>query len=211
MSDVLQKLEKLAVIPMVAIEDAKDAGALAEALVTGGLPCAEITFRTDAAEEAMRTIAGRGDMLLGAGTVLTVEQVDRAVDAGATFIVSPGTNPKVVQRCVEKEIAVTPGVATPTDIELAMSFGLKVMKFFPAEAMGGLKMLKALSGPYGMVRFIPTGGVNAGNLPEYLQFPKVLACGGSWIARKEAIRDGKFDEIRQTAAEAVHIAAKARS
>ena len=206
MSDVLQRLKELRVIPMIALEDAATADPLADALVSGGLPCVEITFRTEAAEEGMKATARRGDVLLGAGTVLTPEQVDRAADAGAAFIVTPGMNPKVVERALEKNVPITPGVVTPTDIELAMSFGLTAVKFFPAEAYGGLKTIKALSGPYGDMRFIPTGGINSDNLAEYLAFPKILACGGSWLAKKEMIRDGKFDEIESLARQAVDIA-----
>jgi 2-dehydro-3-deoxyphosphogluconate aldolase/(4S)-4-hydroxy-2-oxoglutarate aldolase len=209
MNDVLTRLEQLRVIPMIALENADDATPLADAFLAGGLPCAEITFRTDTAEDAMKAVARRGDILLGAGTVLTTEQVDRAVDAGAAFIVSPGLNPKVVERCLEKNVAVTPGVVTPTDIETAIGLGLSVLKFFPSEAYGGLKTIKALSGPYGQVRFIPTGGIGPDNLADYLAFPKVLACGGSWLAKKDMIREGKFDEITAITRRAVEIANRA--
>ncbi len=206
MDEVLKRIGELKLVPVVVIEDAKDSGPLADALAAGGLPCAEITFRTAAAPEAIKTMAARGDLLVGAGTVLTVDQVKSAVDAGARFIVSPGTKPKVVGYCVEKGIPVTPWVCTPTDIETALGFGLEVVKFFPAEALGGLKLLKALSAPYGMMRFIPTGGINASNLPGYLAFPKVLACGGSWMVKKDLIAAGRFDEIARLTREAVEIA-----
>ncbi len=205
MSAILEQFEKMCVIPVVAIENARDASQLAEALIEGGLPCAEITFRTAAAIDAMGVMAQRGDILVGAGTVLTVDQVKAAADAGARFMVSPGFNPKVVAYCVENNITVTPGVCTPSDIEAALDFGLDVLKFFPAGAFGGLKTLKAMSGPYTTVKFVPTGGVGPGNLLEYLQFPKVLACGGTWIAKTALISGGKFDEIVQNAREAVEI------
>ncbi len=206
MNEVLERIGELKLVPVVVIEDAKDSGPLADALAAGGLPCAEVTFRTSAAPEAIRTMAARGDLLVGAGTVLTVDQVKAAVDAGARFIVSPGVNPKVVGYCVDEGIPVTPGVCTPTDIETALGFGLEVVKFFPAEALGGLKLLKAMSAPYGMMRFIPTGGINAPNLPGYLAFPKVLACGGSWMVKKDLIAAGRFDEIARLTREAVEIA-----
>lgn len=209
MNTELEKLHKTRVIPVLALPDAKDAAPTAEALVAGGLPCAEITFRTGAAIESIKTMAARGDMLVGAGTVLKVDQVKAAVDAGATFIVSPGVNPKVVQYCVENNITITPGVATPTEIETALEFGLEVLKFFPAETLGGLNALKAISAPYNTVRFIPTGGVNVENLAAYLKFPKVLACGGTWIVKADLIADGKFDVIEKLCHEAVQIASGA--
>lgn len=210
MTEVLAEIERLKVVPVVAIQDAKDAPALADALLAGGLPCAEITFRTAAAPRAIERIAVRGDILVGAGTVLSVDQAKAAAGAGAKFIVSPGISPKVVGYCVENGIPVTPGICTPTDIETALGFGLEVVKFFPAEAIGGLKLLKAMSAPYGMMRFIPTGGINTQNLPDYLAFEKVLACGGSWMVKKDLIAAGKFDEITRLAREAVEIAREAR-
>lgn len=205
MNDILKRIGKLKIVPVVAIEDATDAKLLGEALVAGGLPCAEITFRTAAAEQAIRTIAKNEDILVGAGTVLTIEQVKTAVNAGAQFIVSPGFNPKVVDYCVNNNIPITPGISNPTDIEMALEFGLDVVKFFPAEAFGGLKTLKAISAPYGMLKFIPTGGINPENLPDYLAFPKVLACGGSWMVAKGLISAKRFDEITKITAEAVKI------
>ncbi len=195
MDTVLEQIQELLQVPVVAIQDAGDAAALADALIEGGLPCAEITFRTDAAEQSIRTMATSAKMLVGAGTVLSVDQVKQAVDAGARFIVSPGLNPEVVEYCVQNAIPVTPGTATPTDIEKAMRMGLEVVKFFPAEAFGGLKTLKAISAPYTHMRFIPTGGINQDNLADYLQFPKVFACGGSWMVKSNLIAEGNFDEI----------------
>jgi 2-dehydro-3-deoxyphosphogluconate aldolase/(4S)-4-hydroxy-2-oxoglutarate aldolase len=196
---------EMRIIPVVAIDNADDAPALAEALIAGGLPCAEITFRTTAAEAAIKAMALRGDMTVGAGTVLTVEQAQKAVDAGATFIVAPGLNPKVVRFCQEINVPVTPGVATPTDIETAMDLGLNVLKFFPAEAFGGLKTLKAISAPYQAVQFIPTGGLNAANVSDYLKHPKVAACGGSWMVKSSLIAGGDFEQITRLTHEAVHI------
>ena len=209
MIPILDQFEKMRVIPVVAIENARDAAPLADALIEGGLPCAEITFRTAAAIDAMHTMAQRGDILVGAGTVLKVDQVKAAVDAGAQFMVSPGFNPKVVGYCVENNIAITPGICTPSDIEAALEFGVEVLKFFPAEAFGGLKTLKAMSGPYGTVRFVPTGGISPVNLVEYLQFPKTLACGGTWIAKTALISGGQFDQILSNAKEAVDLVKKA--
>ncbi len=208
MSEILKQFEKMRVVPVVAIQSAEHAMALADALIEGGLPCAEITFRTAAAIDAMRIMAQRGNVLVGAGTVLKVDQVKAAIDVGARFMVAPGFNPKVVEYCVENHITITPGICTPSDIEAALDFGLEVLKFFPAEAFGGLKTLKAMSGPYSTVRFVPTGGISPDNLLEYLQFPKVLACGGTWIAKSALISEGKFDEIINNTREAVGIVKK---
>ncbi len=211
MNTILKQFQKLGVIPVVVLDDAKDAEALAGALCKGGLPCAEVTFRTAAAEESIRIMAEKfPDMLVGAGTVLSVEQVDRAVAAGAKFIVSPGRNPKVVRYCVEKNIPITPGVQTPSEIEQALEFGLEVVKFFPAEAAGGLKMIKALAGPYVNLKFIPTGGITTKNAPEYLAFDKILAVGGSWVAKKDLVNAGKFTEIEAITRESVEMVKAAR-
>ncbi len=209
-TETIAALETLGLVPMVKIEDAASAAPLAEALLAGNLPCAEITFRTDAAEEAIGIMASRGDMLVGAGTVLSPEQVDRAVDAGATFVVAPGTNPWVIQRGLDRGATVIPGVATPTDVESAMGFGLTVLKFFPAGALGGTKTLKAISAPYSMVGFVPTGGVNGDNLAEFLSLDCVLACGGSWLAKTGMIAAGRFDEITEIAAGAVETVSAVR-
>jgi 2-dehydro-3-deoxyphosphogluconate aldolase/(4S)-4-hydroxy-2-oxoglutarate aldolase len=198
------------IIPVVAIHDAGHALPLADALIAGGLPCAEITFRTAAAADAIKALSGREDILVGAGTVLKIEQVQQAVDAGATFIVSPGFNPKVVGYCVENGIPVTPGVSNPTDIEMALEFGLEILKFFPAEAFGGLKTLKAMSAPYTMMRFIPTGGIGPGNVRAYLEHPKVAACGGSWMVKSDLIAGAQFARITELTREAVAIAAEVK-
>jgi 2-dehydro-3-deoxyphosphogluconate aldolase / (4S)-4-hydroxy-2-oxoglutarate aldolase len=204
MSDIFKRISELGIIPVVKIEDAKDAVPLAKALNEGGLPIAEITFRTAAAEDAIKAVHDEvPEVLLGAGTVLSVEQVKKAVGAGAEFIVAPGLNPEVVSYCIDNNIPITPGVSNPTDIEAALSLGLEVLKFFPAEAFGGLKTLKAMSAPYGMLKFIPTGGINAGNLNDYLAFDKVLACGGSWMVKADLISNGNFQEITDLTRNAV--------
>ncbi len=204
MNEVLQKIQKIGIVPVVVLNDAKDAKPLAKALCDGGLPCAEVTFRTDAAEESIRIMTKEfPKMLVGAGTVLTTEQVDRAVGAGAKFIVSPGLNPKVVKYCVDKGIPVTPGTANPSDVEQAIELGLEVVKFFPAEAAGGLNMIKSMAAPYVNMKFMPTGGINAGNINEYLAFPKILACGGSWMVKGDLVKAGQFDKITELTREAV--------
>lgn len=204
MKDILKKLELTGIIPVIKIDNVEDAVPLAKALCDGGLPCAEITFRTDAAEESIRRISKElPDMLVGAGTVLTTEQVDRAINAGAKFIVSPGLNPTVVKYCQEKGILITPGCATPSDIEQAIELGLEVVKFFPAEANGGIKSIKAMAAPYTKMRFIPTGGINAKNLNDYLSFPKIVACGGSWMVDASLINAGDFAAITKLTREAV--------
>ena len=204
MNEVLEKIQKIGIVPVVVLDDAKDAAPLAQALCEGGLPCAEVTFRTAAAEESIRIMAKEfPEMLVGAGTVLTTEQVDRAVNAGAKFIVSPGLNPTVVKYCVDKGIPVTPGTSNPSDVEAAISLGLDVVKFFPAEQAGGLNMIKAMAAPYTQMKFMPTGGINAKNLNSYLAFDKILACGGSWMVKKELVTAGEFDKIRDLTREAV--------
>ncbi len=203
-SSILEQIRLTGLVPVIAITNADDAEPLAGALLEGGLPCAEVTFRTAAAADAIRKIAKKyPDMLLGAGTVLSVEQVKKALDSGARYIVSPGLNPKVVEYCLGQSVAVTPGVATPSDLELALELGLEVVKFFPAEANGGLAYLKALSGPYGKVKFIPTGGIDETNLLSYLKFPKTLACGGSWMVKSELISSKQFGQIRDITSRAV--------
>ncbi len=211
MNAVLEKFQKIGIIPVVVLDDAKDAEALGKALMEGGLPAAEVTFRTDAAEESIRIMSEKfPEMLVGAGTVLTTEQVDRAVAAGAKFIVSPGLNPKVVKYCIEKNIPVTPGTQTPTEMEQAIELGLDIVKFFPAEPAGGLKMIKAVSAPYTMLKFMPTGGINAENVKEYLAYDKILACGGSWMVKKDMIKNGEFDKIKEMVAEAAAIVKEIR-
>ena len=204
MNKVIEEISKIGIVPVIALDDAKDAEPLANALCEGGLPCAEITFRTAAAEESIRIMAEKfPEMLVGAGTVLTTEQVDRAVGAGAKFIVSPGLNPKVVAYCTSKNIPVVPGCANPSDVEQAIELGLDVVKFFPAEAAGGLNMIKAMSAPYTSVKFMPTGGINANNLIDYLNFNKIVACGGSWMVSKDMVAAGQFDKIAELTREAV--------
>jgi 2-dehydro-3-deoxyphosphogluconate aldolase/(4S)-4-hydroxy-2-oxoglutarate aldolase len=203
---MIDSLEKLRVIPVVALEDADKAEPLADALCSGGLPCVEITLRTETALESIRALSGRDDLLLGAGTVHGSEQARAAVEAGARFIVTPGFNPKTVAWCLENEVPVFPGTSSPTDLEMALDFGLKIVKFFPAEAIGGVKTLKAFAGPYGALRFIPTGGISPGNLADYLALPQVVACGGSWMVRQDLIDGELFDEVAQLASEAVSLA-----
>lgn len=200
---VFEEIEKIRIVPVVVLNDAEKAVPLAEALCKGGLPCAEVTFRTDAAEESIRRIAKScPDMLVGAGTVLSPEQADRAMGAGAKFIVSPGLNPKVVEHCLKNNYPVCPGIMTPTEIEMALGFGLDRVKFFPAEQAGGLKMIKALAGPYTKLKFMPTGGLNAQNIVDYLAYEKIFACGGSWMCAGKLINEDKFDEIEKLTAEA---------
>lgn len=205
MNEVLQQIQKIGIVPVVVLNDAKDAEPLAKALCAGGLPCAEVTFRTAAAAESIKIMTSKfPNMLVGAGTVLTTEQVDKAIDAGAKFIVSPGLNPKIVKYCIEKGVPITPGTANPSDIEQALELGLEVVKFFPAEAAGGLKMIKAMSAPYVNMKFMPTGGISAANLNEYLDFKKIIACGGSWMVKGDLVAAGKFDEIEALTREAVN-------
>ncbi len=200
-----------AVVPVVVLNDAEDAAPLAEALVKGGLPCAEVTFRTEAAEESIRIMSEKyPEMLVGAGTVLTVEQVDHAVAAGAKFIVSPGFDPEIVDYCMEKNIPVFPGCVTPSEVAAAVKRGLKVVKFFPAEQSGGLAMIKAMAAPYTTVKFMPTGGISAKNLKEYLGFSKILCCGGSWMVKGDMIKNKEFDKITEMTKEATELAAAAR-
>jgi len=212
MDAILERLGELGVVPVASIPSASDAPRLGEALLQRGLPCVEITFRTSAAEEAIqRIVPAHPKMLVGAGTVLSVSQAEKAVSAGARFVVSPGFDPKIVSWCLEHDIAVTPGVATPTEINMALDHGLSVLKFFPAEALGGVKMLKAIAAPYDNLKFMPTGGVNPENLANYLRHPAVHCCGGSWIVERKLIVDGKFDEITRLTLEAVDIVRQARS
>ena len=204
--DMLKQLSLAGLVPVIKVKRAEDAVPLCTALKNGGLPVAEITFRTEAAEEAIRLVhAALPDVLLGAGTVLTCEQADRAWAAGAGYIVSPGLNPEVVRQCVEKGYPVLPGCANPSDIEAALSLGLNTVKFFPAEALGGLKLIKAMAAPYGNVKFVPTGGINEKNLPEYLAFPKIAACGGSWMVPEDAVEAKDWARIEKLAQDAVNV------
>lgn len=206
MNAVLEQFQKIGIIPVVVLDDAKDAEPLGRALMEGGLPCAEVTFRTAAAEESIRIMSEKfPDMLVGAGTVLTTEQVDRAVAAGAKFIVSPGINPKVVEYCVKKNIPITPGTCNPSNVETALEFGLDVVKFFPAEPAGGLNYIKAIAAPYVGMKFMPTGGINAENVKDYLKYDRILACGGSWMVKGDLIKAGDFEKIKELTAEAAQI------
>ena len=204
MNAVLEQISKIGIVPVVKIDRAEDALPLARALCAGGLPCAEVTFRTGAAAEAIRIMtANFPDMCVGAGTVLNAEQVDAAMEAGAKFIVSPGFNLRTVKYCMEKNIPVTPGISSPSEIEQAIELGLEVVKFFPAEQSGGLAKIKAMAAPYGNMKFMPTGGINAKNLTSYLDFGKVIACGGSWMVTGDLINEGAWDRIEQLTREAV--------
>lgn len=206
MNEILQRISEIGIVPVIAINDVEKAIPLAKALVAGGLPCAEVTFRTECAAEAIKRISDEvPEMLVGAGTVLTCEQLDRAVEAGSQFIVSPGFNPTVVQYAISKNVLITPGTATPGEMEQAMEFGLDVVKFFPAEQNGGIAKIKAVCGPYKNLKFMPTGGVNAKNLNDYLSFEKIIACGGSWMVNSKLIEEGNFEEITRLSQEAVKI------
>ena len=211
MNDTLKQIGATGIVPVVVLNKADDAVPLAQSLINGGLPCAEVTFRTDAAEESISRIAKEfPQMFVGAGTVLTTEQVDRAIGAGAKFIVSPGLNPKVVEYCIKKGYPITPGIMTPTELEVALGFGLDVVKFFPAENAGGLKMIKAMSAPYTMMKFMPTGGINATNVRDYLACDKILACGGSWMVKGDLVAAGDFTQIEKLTREAADIVKEIR-
>ncbi len=211
MNDVTKKIEETGVIPVVVLNDVKDALPLAKALCEGGLPCAEVTFRTDAAEESIRLMAKEyPQMLIGAGTVLTTDQVDRAVNAGASFIVSPGFDPEIVDYCLSKNIPVIPGCVTPSEVAQAVKRGLTRIKFFPAEQAGGLAMIKAMGAAYTTVKFMPTGGINAKNLASYLSCDKIYACGGSWMVKGDLIKAGEFEKIKEMTKEAVALVKEIR-
>jgi 2-dehydro-3-deoxyphosphogluconate aldolase / (4S)-4-hydroxy-2-oxoglutarate aldolase len=206
LTEVVGRISALRLVPVVVMRDARDAPPLAEALKAGGLGCAEITFRSAAAVEAIRAMAQDPDMVVGAGTVLRPTQLEQALEAGAKFIVTPGFSAEVVKLARAASVPVFPGVATPTEIQMALEEGVEDVKFFPAEAMGGVVTLKALAGPFPTVRFIPTGGINAGRLAQYLELKSVLAVGGSWMVAPDLLADGRFDEVRRLAAEAVAVA-----
>ena len=204
MNEVFEKIRALRLVPVVKIENSQDAVSLGRALLNARLPIAEITFRTAAAEAAIRALTAElPDLLVGAGTVLSVDQVKSAVDAGARFMVAPGFNPTVVDYCVEHNISVVPGVNNPSQIERALERKLKVVKFFPAETSGGLPFLKAVAAPYSDILFLPTGGINLQNLLTYLSFPRVIACGGSWMVETALTSAGNFEEIERRSREAV--------
>ena len=211
MTEMMKKLQKIGIVPVVVLDRVEDALPLAERLMKGGLPCAEVTFRTAAAEESIRKMAKEfPEMIVGAGTVLTTEQADRAIDAGAKFIVSPGLNPKVTEYVLKKGVPMTPGVCTPTEVEAALQFGLDVVKFFPAEPAGGLKMIKAMAAPYVGLNFMPTGGISAANVRDYLAYDRIVACGGSWMVSGKLVKEGKFDEIEALVKEAADIVKEIR-
>lgn len=204
MHAILQEISQIGIVPVIQIIDVEKAVPLAKALCQGGLPVAEVTFRTAQAAEAIARISREvPEMLVGAGTVLTTAQVDEAWAAGARFMVSPGLNPEVVRYCIAKDIPITPGTSSPSDMECAMALGLDVVKFFPAEQAGGIAFLKAVSAPYANLKFMPTGGISAKNLNDYLSFPKIIACGGSWMVKPELIEAGEFDTIRTLTRQAV--------
>ena len=204
MNAVIEELGKIGIVPVIALDDAKDAEPLAKALIEGGLPAAEVTFRTAAAEESIKIMSEKfPELVVGAGTVLTPEQADRAMNAGAKFIVSPGLNPKVVKHCLDKGYPIVPGTSNPSDVEVAIELGLDVVKFFPAEAAGGLNMIKSMAAPYTQMKFMPTGGINAGNLKSYLDFNKIVCCGGSWMVKKDLVAAGDFEGIKNLTREAV--------
>lgn len=206
MNNILKKINEAGIVPTFKANDAQDAVPFAKALRDGGLPVVEVTFRTAAAEQAIRNIVAElPEMLVGAGTIINVQQAETAIQAGAQFLVSPGVNREVIKYCVDRGVPMVPGCSSPTDIETAIGFGLKVVKFFPMEAFGGLKTLKAIGPVYGDLKFIPMGGINPDNLNEYLAYEKVLACGGSWLDKGALIKEGKFAEIAGLAREAVSI------
>ncbi len=212
MQELINKMIETGVVPVVKIDDANDAVALAKALREGGINCAEITFRTAAAEEAIKNIhEAFPDMLIAAGTVLSPEQADKAIKAGATIIVSPGMNPEVVKHCNKNGWLIIPGICTPTELEAAMALGLKYVKFFPAEAAGGVNMIKAMSAPYSMVKFMPTGGISTKNLADYLNCKAVFCCGGSWMVPGDKLAAKDFDAIRDLTAECTELLKKLRA
>ena len=212
MNPVLEQIQQSAIVPVVVLNDANDAKPLAQALCNGGLPCAEVTFRTDAAEESIRIMTAEfPDMLIGAGTVLTIDQVDRAAAAGAKFIVSPGFDPEIVSYCIEKQIMIIPGAITPSEVIQIVKAGLETVKFFPAEAAGGLNMIKSLAAPFPTLKFMPTGGINTKNISDYLKYGKVVACGGSWMVQPSMIAEQKFAEIENLTREAVKAAQAVRA
>ena len=204
MDAILEKISRIGIVPVIKIDRIEDAEPLARALCEGGLPVAEVTFRTEHARQAMQIINEKfPEMILGAGTVLTTKQVDDAIEAGAKFIVSPGLNPEIVRYCQSKNIMILPGCANASDIEAALSFGLTTVKFFPAEPLGGLKMIKALAAPYVNVNFMPTGGIKENNICEYLAYDRIVACGGTWMIDSKLIANGEFDKIKELTQNAV--------
>ena len=207
----IQKIFDIGLVPLIVLDDVEDAVPLGKALVAGGIPVAEVTFRTEAAAESIRIMSEKHpEMLVGAGTVLTIEQVDEAVAAGAKFIVSPGLNPEIVKYCLEKNIAVTPGVVTPSEMAQAVELGLPLVKFFPAEPSGGLPMIHAVAAAYTTLKFMPTGGINPSNVRDYLKDDKIFACGGSWMVKGNLVDAGDFDKIKELTKEAADIVKEIR-
>lgn len=204
MNNVIKELSLYGLVPVIKIERLEDAVPLAQALCKGGLPVAEVTFRTSLAKEAIKAMKEAcPQMIIGAGTVLNAQQVDEAIDAGSEFIVSPGLNPKTVSYCLDKNIPILPGCANPSDMELALELGLNIVKFFPAEANGGLPAIKAMAAPYGDLKFMPTGGINPSNLTSYLAFDKIIACGGTWMVSDDLVNNKKWDEITAITKQAI--------
>ena len=204
--DILKEVALKKIVPVVKLDKASDAKPLAEALCAGGLPVAEITFRTAAAEEAIRIITREfPDMLVGAGTVVNEEQAKRALDAGAKFIVSPGFSSKVTEYALDHNVIIFPGICTPTELMMALEYDLPVMKFFPAKQYGGLDTINALAAPFPSVQFMPTGGINQTNILDFLASKKIIACGGSWMVADKLINSGDFKEIMRLTAEAVEL------
>lgn len=205
MQEMLSKISELKIVPVVKLDRASDAANLAQALIAGGLPVAEVTFRTDAAEESIRIMSQIPGMLVGAGTITSIEQAERAIAAGAKFFVTPGFSRKITEFALSKNMPIFPGVCTPSEIMSIIEYGLPVAKFFPAEQYGGVATIKALLGPFPNMKFMPTGGVSAKNIMDYLAVKQIIACGGSWMVKDTLINEGKFDEITQMTKEAVAI------
>lgn len=210
MTETISRIAGIGIVPVIVLDDPDLARPLGDALAEGGLPCAEVTFRTARAAEALKLMAQDTRLVVGAGTVLTVEQVDAAIEAGATYIVTPGYSRDVVRACQDRGIPVIPGVATPTEIQMALADGITMVKFFPAEAIGGTRALSAMAAPFPMLQFIPTGGISAGNLEDYLALPSVVAVGGSWMASASLVSGQKWADVSRLAAEAVATVARRR-
>lgn len=203
--EVNQTIAELRVVPAVVIDDVAHAVPMAEAMLRGGLPCVEVTLRTPGALEAIRTLSHVEGLVVGAGTVVSMMQLEQALSAGAQFVVTPGLDAEIVRHCVQKGITILPGAVTPTEIMQAINLGLRAVKFFPSHVYGGLAGIEALSGPFPDMKFLPTGGINLTNLASFLKHPNVLSCGGTWMARREWIREGKFDEIENACRETMQI------
>jgi len=209
-TETIARIQDIGIVPVIVLDDPDLARPLGDALAEGGLPCAEVTFRTARAAEALKLMAQDPRLVVGAGTVLTAEQVDAAIKAGATYIVTPGYSRGVVRACQDRGVPVIPGVATPTEIQMALADGITLVKFFPAEAIGGARALSAMAGPFPMLRFIPTGGITPGSLDSYLALPSVAAVGGSWMVAPGLVSGRKWTDISQLAAEAVAAVARHR-